>query len=122
VNTNAKIHDANWQILGELELPSDVSTDEAVHAWLVYVLAHFNLSLTFWEMVLKSAQESARHALQTTTLNGRSYIHISILTPRDQTLAGKSWGFFHIERTEPRVDVINANHYAIDFFLYVEGD
>jgi len=122
VNTNANIHDANWQILGELELPSGVRIDDAVHAWLMDVLTHLNLSPIFWETVLVSVQESAKRALQTITTNGHSHIHISILTPRDQTLAGKSWGFFHVERIRPRVDVINAHHYAIDFYLYVEGD
>ncbi|HEY5732084.1 MAG TPA: hypothetical protein VIS72_18720 [Anaerolineales bacterium] len=121
MNTSAKIHDTNWQILGELGLTSDVGIDDAVHAWLVDVLTHLNLSPTFWGMVSTSVQESVRHAVQTITTNGHSHIHISILIPRGQILVGKPWGFFHVERIESGADEIKAHHYAIVFYLYVEG-
>jgi hypothetical protein len=112
----------DWHTLGELELPVGVSTNEAVHIWLAEILAPLNLSPDFLERVLISAQESAGHALQPNAEGTLSHIHIAILVPRDHAPAGKSWGFFHIERIEANSDDNDECHHAIDFYLYVEGE
>lgn len=113
---------SSWHTLGDLELTTGVDTDEAVHAWLVEILAPLNLSPDFQKRILRSAQESAGRTLQPDAEDAIPHIHISILVPRNHAPAGKPWGFFHIERIETGTEDGNERHHAIDFYLYIEGE
>jgi hypothetical protein len=122
MNTNTPLPIPGWQTLGELELPVGASTGEIVHAWLAEALASLNLSTDFLERVLRSAQESAGHALQPNAAGALLHIHFFIPLLLEHDSSGKSWGFFHIKRIETRADDVDARHHAIDFYLYVEGE
>ena len=112
---------ADWQILGELELPVAVSTDDAIYAWLEELLCPLALSSDFLTNVTHSAQESTLRVLKNYALEFE-HLHLSILVPSLHKLIGKSWGFFHIERIENQKDDPAQQDHAIDFYLYMEGD
>ena len=116
---NINVPSPGWYTLGELELPVDVSTDDAIHAWLAEILSPLDLSPGFQEKVLSSVKETAGQAFQP-AMETHSHIYIAILVPHGHILSGKSWGYFHIERIEPGSD--NINSHVIAFYLYVEGD
>jgi len=111
-----------WQLLGELELPVGVSTNDVVHAWLTELLSPRNLSTDFLNRVLKSAQDSATRALHPNIAMDFGHIHLSIYVPHERVAKGKTWGYFHIERIENRKDDIVSHDHAIDFYLYMEGE
>jgi hypothetical protein len=60
--------------------------------------------------------------MRTNVLVSLVYVHISILALHKPNSAGKSWGFFQIEKIEKKEDIVDAQEHTIDFFLYVEGD
>jgi len=112
----------DWQILGELELPIIIRPDDAIREWLAEILPPLNLSTEFFKRFLRSAQASAVHALGKNSSMPLGHIHISILVLQKHYSAGKSWGFFQIERIDMKVDDVDSQHYTIDYYLYVEGD
>ena len=111
----------DWQILGNLELPVSVNTDDAIRAWLEELLIPLELSKDFLDRVTHSAQESASRLFENGELE-HEHLHLSILVPQSHKATGKSWGFFHIERIEnQRSDAATQDH-AIDYYLYREGE
>ena len=113
---------SDWRRLGELELPPGDAVDPAIQAWIAPVLDPLNLSPDFLERVVKSAKESAMRYLQPEAGVTPGHIHLSIHTPRQHLIKGKTWGFFHIERIENRGEALDDRGHAIDFYLYVEGE
>lgn len=124
VNTDKRTdeHESDWQILGELELPDNVSTDDAARLWLTEILNNLDLSTEFFERFLKSAQASITRALGANGLTPFVYVHISILVPNKHNSVGRSWGYFQIERIGTKMNNVDIQEHAIDFYLYVEGD
>jgi hypothetical protein len=53
-----------WQILGELELATEVASDRAVNKWLAVILSLLDINADFAVKVLKSAQDAVSRALQ----------------------------------------------------------
>lgn len=115
-------HRTDWQILGELELPVALHPDDAIRDWLAEILSPLNLSTGFFNRFLKSAQASVMQALGEHSSIPLGHIQISILVLQKRYSAGKSWGFFQIERIDMKVDDADFQHYAIDYYLYVEDD
>jgi len=110
---------ADWQILGELELPVGSSNaDDAIKARLMEILNPLNLHADFLNKILKSAQDAAARVMQ----NGMEleHIHLLVFAPKDRSSKRQTWGFFRIEKIEGAADVDSPNH-AIEFYLYVEG-
>jgi hypothetical protein len=114
--------DSGWQLLGELELSARASIDDAIRAWLVELLAPFNLSADFLNRVLKSAQVSAERAMHPDAVSTFGHIHLSVFAPREHASKGKTWGYFHIEKIENREKDVLSHDHAIDFYLYTEGE
>lgn len=112
----------DWQLLGELELPVGVSTDDAVHTWLMELLDPLPLSTDFLNRVMKSAQDSAVRAMHPNIVKEFGHIHLSVFVPHGHAAQGKTWGYFHIERIEDREEGIVSHDHAIDFYLYMEGE
>ena len=113
---------ADWQILGELELPVALRLDDAIRDWLAEILFPLNLPTRFFKRFLKSVQVSAMHAMAANSSIPLGHIQISILVLQKRYSAGKSWGFFQIERIDTKVDDVDSQHYAIQYYLYVEDD
>lgn len=124
VNTSKTNHEkeSDWQTIGDLELPVNVSADGTVHAWLTQVLKSLNLSTEFSEKFLKSAQASVTRALGINVSIPSVYVHISIFVPIKHIAVGQAWGYFQIERIGQKTNDVNIQEHAIDFYLYVEGD
>ena len=124
MHTSKTTHEreSDWQNIGELELSVGIGTDDAIHAWLTKILNSLNLSTEFLDRFLKSAQASVTRALGTNESVSLIYVHISILAPYKYNSERKSWGYFQIERIDMKVDNIDIQQHAIDFYLYVEGD
>ena len=114
--------ESDWQTIGELDLSVDISTDDVIRAWLTKILNILDLSTEFFERFLKSAQASVTRALGAKGSVPLRYVHISILAQNKHHLTGKSWGYFQIERIDTKVDSVDVQEHAIDFYLYVEGD
>jgi hypothetical protein len=121
VSTHNPVPDPGWQILGDLDLPSGEIPGNAIQAWLMNVLAPLNLSQDFLNRVLQSAQESASRGLQQKDPTS-NHIHLSILTPYEQTASQKTWGFFHTERSENQAGSDTGHVHWINYYLYVDGE
>ena len=111
----------HWQLLGELELPVEVNTDNTIHAWLTEVLDPLNLSADLLNRILKSAQDAATRVWQAEPGMELEHIHLIIFVPPDHTSTGQTWGFFRIEKIENTVEGKAAHDHAIEFYLYVDG-
>lgn len=113
-----KSTDADWQILGKLELPVGSMADLTINTWLMKTLNALNLQSDFLNKVLKSAQDAAG-AVQ----NGMEFehIHLLVFAPVDRTSIGKTWGFFRIEKIESAGQDKNPPDQSIEFYLYIEG-
>lgn len=121
VNTSLPpVPDTDWHRLGELELPAGASADSAIRNWIAPILNTLNLSPDFLDRVVKSAQESVMRYLDPDAGLTNGHIHLSIHAPREHLTKGKTWGFFHIERIENRVEELDDRGHAIDYYLYVE--
>lgn len=112
---------ANWQVLGDLELAFGSEADSAISSWLTEVLSPLDLQTDFLNKVLKSAQESAAHALQAEPVMALEHIHLLIFAPPDPRIKGLTWGFFRIEKVENALVDRDFPDHAIEFYLYVEG-
>lgn len=113
--------DANWQFLGELELPVDPDAVQTVRLWLTESLKPLELQEDFMNKILKSAQGAVARIIGVESVMESEHIHIILLIPPTHTLTSESWGFF---RDEKRIDAAEGavmHVQRITFYLYLEG-
>ena len=111
----------DWQILGQLKLPVGSNADDPIRIWLMEILAPINLPVNFLDKILKSAQDSARRAMQAESLMKFEHIHLIIFVPSGHVSKRRTWGFFRIEKAEtPSGDGKPVDH-SIELYLYLEG-
>ena len=114
--------DADWYLLGELELPAGTAAESAIQAWIGPLLEPLHLSADFLSRVLNSIQESVLRCGNPDAGEIPGHIHFCIHAPRKERARGGTWGFFHIERIENQDEEMTGTNHAIDFYLYVEGE
>jgi hypothetical protein len=112
---------ANWQILGDLELPVRFEADSGINAWLTDLLNPLNLHADFQNKVLTSALEAASRALQVETGRAFEHTHLLIFVPAKRELEGQTWGFFRIEKIESSFPEKDTPGHAIELYLYLES-
>jgi hypothetical protein len=115
------ISGANWQILGDLELPVRFEADSGIDAWLTELLSPLNLHADFQNKVLTSALEAASQALQVETGRAFEHTHLLIFVPVKRKLEGQTWGFFRIEKIENSFPEKDVPGHAIELYLYLES-
>lgn len=116
-----KVFDAEWQLLGELKLSANSTSNFSINTWLAEILSRLDLPENFLNRVLDSVQESVMRTLQQNVSKTLGQVHLSFYSPFDKLSKRKTWGFFHIERTEDRRDSVGITDHTINFYLYVEG-
>ena len=113
--------DTDWQVLGELEMPTGLNADEKIRGWLTELLTPLHLHGSLLNKVLTSAQEYALHALHSSAETGHGHVHLIILTSHRSASITTTWGFFRIEK----IDSIEQNQvhpdHVVEFYLYTEG-
>jgi hypothetical protein len=112
---------ANWQILGDLELPVRFEADSGINAWLTDLLNPLNLHADFQNKVLTSALEAASRALQVETGRAFEHTHLLIFVPAKRKLEEQTWGFFRIEKIENLIPEKDISGHAIELYLYLES-
>jgi hypothetical protein len=116
------LSETGWRILGELELPIGAEADGLVSAWLAEILNPLGLHTDFLNKVLKSAQDSAEHAMQAENRQLEfEHLHLLVFIPRNHIEEGQTWGFFRIEKIESATSENNDPNHALEFYLYQEG-
>jgi len=116
-----ELSSAEWQILGELELPVGTEASGRCDAWLAETLMPLKLHADFLNKVLKSAQEAiARLSHPASVVMAFEHIHLLVFVPADSSSNGQNWGFFRIEKIEGATTDGSVPNHAIDFFLYRE--
>ena len=120
-NTSHNIPHTDWQIMGELELPVDSSTEEAIHAWLSDVLNPLALHADFLNQIIQSAQDAAGHAIRSERAAEFPHLHFLVHAPRHPAFNGKTWGFFQIQKLGDSTEDANSHDHTIEFYLYLEG-
>jgi hypothetical protein len=117
----ANSSDTDWQIAGQLELPSCVDAHSMINAWLPEVLTPLQLNAVFLNRVLKSAQDSAARAMRSEMVMKNQHPHLLIYIPAGCPVNGRTWGFFRIDKVEPVADNENSRAHSIELYLYLEG-
>src|SRR6185503_101176 len=107
----------DWQILGQLRLPVGSNADDPIRIWLMEILAPINLPVNFLDKILKSAQDSARRAMQAESLMKFEHIHLIIFVPSGHVSKRRTWGFFRIEKIENVTADYRLPDHAIEFYL-----
>jgi hypothetical protein len=116
-----KHHGSGWQMLGELGLTVNSSTDHMIDRWLTKILGPLALHADFLKKVLTSAQDAATHAMQAEAVAQFKHIHLLVFVTQEPQLKGKTWGFFRIEKIERATADKNFPDHTIEFYLYLEG-
>jgi hypothetical protein len=119
--SNHEFSSAEWQALGEIELPIGSDTSVRGNAWLAETLKPLELRADFSNKVMKSAQETIARAVHPSrALVAFEHIHITVFVPTDSASKGQNWGFFRIEKFEGAPPDDSFPAHAIEFFLYRE--
>jgi hypothetical protein len=108
---------ADWQVLGELELPASSSADPALSDWLAELLEPLGLPLDLLNKVLRSAQDAIVHARQTGAVRKFEHLHLRVFAPVESWPKAGNWGFFGIQKGEGS----SQGDHTIGFYLYREG-
>jgi hypothetical protein len=122
-NTPHNIPYADWQILGELDLPKRTNRDDNLRAWLAETLSPLELHATLLSKILGSAEETlgdamaSEHAAETRTM------HLMVYAARQSPSNGQSWGFFWVEKMDDSVQEAESSalSHSILLYLYLEG-
>ena len=111
-----------WQILGDLELPARVDTEEVIHTWLAELLGPLHLPVDFLDKILFSAREAWYRLLGTGILQKLGHIHLIVRVPSDRSLQkGQNWGFFRIEKVDDPTQNGETTGHSVELYLYLEG-
>jgi hypothetical protein len=114
-------HNANWELLGVLELSLNADQNETIHVWLNQILEPLHLHGDIVSKVESSLQEAARRALDAYTGNERKHIHLRIHVPLERTSKGTTWGFFRVEKIDEESGDGQIPAHSSELFLYIEA-
>lgn len=112
--------DADWQILGEIELTVGVHAHTILDAWLLDALIPLHLHADFLNKIRKSAEDVVARATQTDMGTRSQHTRLSILVPANRPSDAQTWGFFRIEKVELAADNENFPNHTIEFYLFPE--
>ena len=112
---------ADWQLLGEIELPGGSIAGDLIQTWLFETLRPLNLNERFLKKILASARHEAERDIQPEASKESGQIHVLIFTPGTSQTKGQTWGFSRIDKMEHRPPDQNAPVRVIEFYLYPEG-
>lgn len=114
---------ADWQVLGELELPIGSESTGVVNTWMREKLRPLNLQVDFMNRILKSARDAVGRFTESKGAGAEiGQIHILLIAPLSHKLKEKTWGFFRIEKLESVREAKNPPDHYIEFHLYFEGE
>ena len=124
MNTNNTTHNSNsdWQILGELELPVDVSVEDTLYAWLIDILHPLYLQTELLNKIIVSAQDAIARAVHAEIVLKLHHMHVTVFVPSKRTVKEQAWSFFRLEKMEDAKDGQVGSDHAVAFYLYGEGD
>jgi hypothetical protein len=108
-------------MLGELDLPVDLSTDGAIHPWLKGVLDPLQLHTDLLRTIMTSAQDAAARVRQAEVTSKFEHIHIIVYILQNHKSNKGTWGFFWIEKFKDATESITASAHSVEFYLYFEG-
>jgi hypothetical protein len=113
---------ADWQLIGEFELPTNPNAENIIHARLIEILGSLNLHADFLDKILKSAQDALQHVLSSNPMVPEfEQIHLLVFTQSLSTAGLRTWGFFRIEKAESAVQNERQLTHRIEIYLYPEG-
>jgi hypothetical protein len=111
-----------WKLLGKLDIAFSTDAESTLSDWLEKVLKPLDLRTEFERRVINSAHETIAHA---TPPNGmlleEDHLHLLIFVTEDYASKGRTWGFFHIEKTDGAANECNPHDHSIEFYLYLES-
>lgn len=113
---------ADWQILGELELPASAGMEDALAAWFTEILHSLNLQTELLNKIIVSAQDAVVRAVQAENVFKFKHIHLTVFVPLEREKKGQAWGFFRLEKIEDTQEKDIGGDHAIEFYLYGEGE
>ena len=120
-NTSHNIPHTDWQMLGELELPVDLSTYGAIHPRLKGVLDPLQLHTDLLHTIMTSAQDAAARVRQAEVTSKFEHIHITVYILQNHKSNKGTWGFFWIEKFKDATEGITVSAHSVEFYLYMEG-
>jgi hypothetical protein len=112
---------ADWQLLGEIQLPARSNHDDTMYTWLIEILSPLQLHMTLLNKILQSAKETAARVMHSETTMKFEHIHLLVFVPVDHTSQGQTWGFFRVEKVESAKPHKDLPDHAVEFYLYLEG-
>lgn len=113
------VSNPEWKLLGELVLGSP--WEGLISTWLEEVLEPLGLPANLRARMLNSAQEAVTRIMQSNSaVMEVGHIHLLILVTRDDSSAGKTWGFFRIEKMYGVGNDLNLHSHSIELYLYVD--
>ena len=120
MNTENTTHDpsADWQILGELELPVSTSVEEALYTWLTKTIHPLNLQAELLNKIIVSAQDAIARAIHAEILLKFEHIHLTIFVPSKREEKEQAWGFFRLEKIEDSKEKLTGGDHTVEFYLY----
>jgi hypothetical protein len=112
---------ANWQLLGEIELPHDSIAGDLIQTWLFETLRPLNLNERFLKKFLASARHEVERDIQSESSKDYGQFHVLLFAPGIRQNKDQSWGFCRIDKMEHRPTDNNTSVRVIEFYLYPEG-
>ncbi len=103
---------ADWQILGKLELPINPETEEQLRSWLVELLAPLNLQAELLIRIIRSAEEAG-------SFGETGLFHFFVFILKAEGSNG-NWGFFRIAKSRYAPEDDRPPVSIIEFYIYNE--
>jgi len=113
--------DADWQLVGELELPGGVEAQPLIRAWLAEVLIPLQLPADFRDRIWQSTAAVAGRAGPIETVSAAQHPGLRLWIPADRPRAAPAWGFFWVETVETAAAHEGARDRSIELYLFPEG-
>jgi len=110
--------DADWQILGQLELPLRANAQLAINAWLSKALTPLHLPTTLLNAILQSAEEAIARATQAEVSTKDHKTRLVVYVPAARPVNRQPWGFFRLEKVAAAS--LDSCGRSIAFYLYRE--
>ena len=119
--SSRRLSGADWQVLGELELPIGSECAGLIDTWLKEKLGSLKLQMDFMNRILQSAQDAVGRFTESKDAGAEiGHIHVLVFVPLSNKLDEKTWGFFRIEKLESVMEAKNPPDHYIEFHLYFE--
>lgn len=117
-----KFSETDWQMLGDLEVGSDVDIEHVVQAWLNKTLGSLELPSDLLNGILRSACEATGRALQLKNSDtGPKHVQLLAFSSFRGQTTRQTWGFFRLEKLDAAAEADSPNH-SIELYLYLEGE